>query len=71
MQPELYNCYIQYISGLVNFLLYISKYTIIMTKLSAFVISALPPVVITLSYFRHLRTWIKRNVEIPKYIIEG
>ena len=42
-----------------------------MANLSVFVINALSPIVITLSYFRHLRIWIKYNVEIPKYIIEG
>jgi hypothetical protein len=42
-----------------------------MAVLSAFVTNAVPPIVITLSYFRHLKIWKKPNVEIPKYIIEG
>ena len=41
-----------------------------MTLLSAFVDNALPPIVITLSYFRHLRILIKRTVEIPEYVTE-
>jgi uncharacterized membrane protein len=43
---------------------------IVMAQLSAAVINTLPPIVITLSYFRHQRIWLKRNVEVPKYTIE-
>ena len=44
-----------------------------MTLLSAFVMNTVPPIFITLSYLRNLRIWIKRNVEISKYlyIIQG
>ena len=42
-----------------------------MALLSAFVINIVPPIVITLSNFRHIRVWIKRNIEIAKYTIQS